>query len=100
MKAPAIPTPHKALAAAINKALEEPLNGRLTEAVFGRYAATDAGWYYRLVFLREVANVELAHLDETIARRVEFIVDCWEKNRAVRMALAAYSADSGEGEAR
>lgn len=99
MTAPPIPTPHKALAAAIRTAMTAPLEGRLTEAHFSRYAAEDAGWNFRLVFLREVTDTGIGDPD-VLARRIDFIIECWERSGTVFEEIAAQGARQREGEDR
>jgi hypothetical protein len=98
VKTPPLPTVHKVLSAAIVKAMEEPLGARLTEANFGRYA-DGSGWNFRLVFLREVGDTPFIQPDDHLARRVDFITDCWERSPAVREAFAMGTRER-EGEAR
>jgi hypothetical protein len=97
--APPLPTPHKALAAAIRSAMTAPLDGRLTEAHFSRYADLSAGWNFRLVFLREVTDTGTGEPD-VLARRIDFIIDCWERSGTVFEEIAAQGARLKEIEDR
>jgi hypothetical protein len=99
VKTPPCPTPHKALSAAITRAMEEPTSGFLSEVFFIRYAAQDTGWGFKLVFTREVRECGRPEID-ALARRVCFIVDSWERSRVVREACAAEGPRRQEGEER
>lgn len=83
MKTPPLPTPRKALAAAITAAVAEPTGERLTEAQFNRYAGRGAGWGFTLYFDRQVRETGSRPQEpDSLARRIDLIIEGWERDKA------------------
>jgi hypothetical protein len=79
------PTSTDALVQALTAAVSSiGTGGRLAEAEFGRYAATDAGWHWKLSVTREYASDDKLRYDreDTLERRIRLILVQWQKDQA------------------
>jgi hypothetical protein len=86
-------TADDALAQAVAAATESASQpGELRDALFGRFADRDAGWWWRLEITRFMSSEHPAGDPEhdSVGRRVKLVVICW------RRACASYEEeDSG-----
>ncbi len=73
---------------ALTAAVEQGAGCELTEAHFGKFAATGAGWYWTLQFRREAGSHPLLPLsggEDPIARRFKIILEAYNEEQARMM---------------
>lgn len=84
-------TADEALAQAVAAAAESASQpGELRDALFGRFADLDAGWWWRLEVTRLISSEHPGGDPDRdpVIRRVKLVVDCW------RRACARYEEEA------
>ena len=74
-------TKNEVLAFALECAQRQPMEEMLSDIMFGRYAAADAGWYWELKFTRTLGMTGAAKAyDDTFIRRAHVIIEKWARD--------------------
>ena len=74
-------TKNEVLALALECAQRQPAEEILSDLMFGRYAAQDAGWYWELKFTRTLGMTGGAKSNgDTFLRRAHVIIERWVRD--------------------